>query len=266
MNKVPPGNQLRSRSYVFLDSLDKPFDTDQIGHVELMPPAADLNGDKPFDEYYASTAWRYQSLWLGGLLVWHRDGDYPYSAAGCAFLKLVVSRDGLHWKKVPYVNDAGIPEVFIPNGSEGGNSGKNDGGYMSEFSQGPLRIGDELIYYYGCSSYGKNHPRGTRITGGGIFRARLRIDGFISVDAGTITTRPLLHQGQNLYLNAIGPVSVAILDVNNQTIATTLITGDSLRHKVLFGGRSLRKLMPDGMVRIRFVVRQQGRLYSFTAR
>jgi hypothetical protein len=41
----------------------------------------------------------------------------------------------------------------------GGNAGKNDGGYLTEFSQGPLRIGDELIYYYGCSSYGKNHAQ-----------------------------------------------------------------------------------------------------------
>jgi len=41
-------------------------------------------------------------------------------------------------------NDAGEPEVFIPNGREGDNGGRNDGGYMSMFSQGPLRIGDEL--------------------------------------------------------------------------------------------------------------------------
>ena len=92
---------------------------------------------------------------------------------------------------MPFNNDAGTPEVFIPNGPEGGNHGQNDGGYMSEFSQGPLRIGDELIYYYGCSSYGKNHPRDVRISGGGIFRARLRLDGFVSIDGGTLTTRPL---------------------------------------------------------------------------
>ena len=87
-------------------------------------------------------------------------------------MKLAVSRDGLKWAKVPFPNDDGIPEVFIPNGPEGGNDGLNDGGYMTDISTGPLRIGDELMFYYGSSSYGKNHPQGIRVSGGGIFRAR----------------------------------------------------------------------------------------------
>ena len=100
--------------------------------------------------------------------MWHGGGNYPYSAAGSAFLKLALSRDGLHWNKVPFANDAGVPEVFVPNGPEGGNGGRNDGGYLTEFSQGPLRIGDELIYYYGASSYGKNNPGNLRVGGGEI--------------------------------------------------------------------------------------------------
>jgi hypothetical protein len=83
-------------------------------------------------------------------------------------------------------------EIFLPNGAERGNDGRNDGGYISEFSQGPLRVGDELIYYYSASSYGKNAPANRRLTGGGIFRARLRRDGFVSVDSGALTT-PLLE-------------------------------------------------------------------------
>ena len=126
-----------------------------------MPAMAARNGDAPADEYYASTAWRYESLWLGGLKIFHGRDSYPWSAAGCAFLKLVVSRDGLDWRKVPFTNNTGVAEVFIPNGAEGGNGGANDGGYISEFSQGPLRVGDELIYYYSASSYGKNAPSGS---------------------------------------------------------------------------------------------------------
>jgi hypothetical protein len=120
----------------------------------LIPAAAERNGDMPFDEYYSSTAWRYESLWLGGLRIWHSGGDYPYSAAGAAYLKLVSSRDGLNWQKVPFQNEDGRPEVFIPNGKEGDCGARNDGGYMSEFSNAPIRIGDELIYYYGSSSWG----------------------------------------------------------------------------------------------------------------
>lgn len=85
---VGPGNALRSRAYAFVRRLDEPLDLSEIKRVALLPPAAEVNGDQPYDEYYASTAWRYESAWLGGLKVWHRGGNYPWSAAGCAFLKL----------------------------------------------------------------------------------------------------------------------------------------------------------------------------------
>ncbi len=263
---VGPNNHLRSRAYAFFDRLDEPFDTKRIERIALLPPAAEVNGDKPHDEYYASSAWRYESLWLGGLKVWHGGGDYPYSAAGCAFMKLVVSRDGLNWKKVQFPNDDGIPEVFIPNGPEGGNNGRNDGGYMTEFSQGPLRIGDELIYYYASSSYGKNAPRPKRISGGGIFRARMRIDGFVSVDAGTLTTRTMAFEGRDLFVNAVGPVQVELLTPEGNPLGAARIEGDSLKHVVRFDGKTLREAAADGKVRLRFAVGGGGRLYSFTVK
>src|SRR4029434_2980014 len=107
-----------SRAFLFVDRLDQRIDPSRLQRVDLVPPAAAREGDLPWDEYYASTAWRYESLWLGGLRIWHGGGNYSYSSEGSAFLKLLVSRDGLHWKKVTYLNDAGIPEVFIPNGPE----------------------------------------------------------------------------------------------------------------------------------------------------
>jgi hypothetical protein len=270
---VGPENRLRARAYLFLKRMDEPVDLSRIARVELVPAAAQAQGDLPHDEYYSSTAWRYESLWLGGLRVWHGGGDYPYSAAGAAFLKLAVSRDGLHWKKVPFANDAGVPEVFLPNGPEGGADGRNDGGYMTEFSQGPLRIGDALIYYYGSSSYGKNAPKNIRVSGGGIFRARLRIDGFVSIDGGALTTKPLAFTGENLFVHGVGPITVEVLDANGKARASTVLRGDSLRHRVLFGGKSLRRMVPGGAhpqgqayARLRFAVQENGRLYSFAVR
>jgi len=261
--RVGPDNGLRSRAYIFLNRLDESIDTSRIKHVELLPPVSKTNGDTEFDEYYASSVWRYGSLWLGGLQIWHKGGNYPYSAAGCAFLKLLVSRDGLHWKKVPFSNDCGIPEVFIPNGCEGGNNGRNDGGYMSEFSQGPLRIGDELIYYYGCTSYGKNHPPGVRVTGGGIFRARLRVDGFVSIDGGELITRPLKFKGRELFVNGTGPIAIHVLDKDGKVSGKTVVQGNSLRKKVKFNGQSLQQLVPRGIARLKFAVERGGKLYSF---
>lgn len=263
---IGPKNYLRSRAFLFLDDPARPIDVGRLDHVELVPAAKQANGDQPHDEYYGSVAWRYGPLWLGELKVWHGGGDYPYSAAGAAFSKLAVSRDGLHWHKVPFENEQGQAEVFIPNGREGGNDGRNDGGYMTMFSQGPLRLGDELVLYYGCSSWGKNHRPGKRVTGGGIFRARLRPDGFVSCDAGTVTTRPITFDGGTaLTINAIGPVSVQVLDQGGAVLGNDTIRGDSLRHEVRFDGRSIRELANDAPVRLRFKLGDAGaRLFSFT--
>lgn len=264
--KVGPGSNLRSRAYAYFDRLDEPFDAAQIRQVALLPPVAEVNGNQPDDEFYAATAWRYGDLWMGDLKVWHRGGDYPFSAAGCAFLKLLVSRDGLHWSKVPYDNDQGVPEVFVANGPEGGNDGLNDGGYMTAFSQGPLRIGDELVYYYSSSSWGKNHPREKLLRGGGIFRSRLRVDGFVSVDRGRLTTHPLKPTGTDLLINAVGPVRVEMVNVRGAVVGSADIKGDSLAHAVRFDDRSFRALAGDGPVQLRFTIGTNGRLYSFTMR
>ena len=60
---------------------------------------------------------------------------------------------------------------------------------MAEFSNPPLRIGDELIYYYGCSSWGKNQPRPYRVSGGGIFRRPLT-SGWIRFQSTEGRSRP----------------------------------------------------------------------------
>ncbi len=260
---LAPNYASRARAYAFLDRLDRPFDIQKLDRIQLMPAMAARNGDAPADEYYASTAWRYESLWLGGLKIFHGRDNYPWSAAGCAFLKLVVSRNGLDWRKVPFTNNAGVAEVFVPNGPEGGSESRNDGGYISEFSQGPLRVGDELIYYYSASSYGKNAPTGRRLSGGGIFRARLRRDGFVSVDGGELTTPLFEFAGRDLLLNAIGPVRVWLLDRGGKAQASASVNGDSIQHRVRFDRKSLRESAPGGQCRLRFEVQSPGRLYSF---
>jgi hypothetical protein len=139
---------------------------------------------------------------------------------------------------------------------------------MTEFSNPPLRIGDELIYYYGSSSWGKNHPRPFRVSGGGIFRARLRPDGFVSVDRGTLVTRRMEFEGQDLSINGVGPITVEVVAPSENrftTIAEATIRGDSLRHHVVFERRrSLRDAAPGGVAQLRFTVGEGGALYSFT--
>lgn len=258
------GSDLRSRAFIFIDELDEPLNANAISEIELTPPLQQLNGNLPFDEYYDNTAYRYGSHWLGELRIYHNRMDYPWSSAGCTFLKFMSSQDGLHWNRVPFLNDAGHPEVFLANGLEGGNGGKNDGGYMTCFHQAPLQIGDELIYYYGASSYGKNAGPDKRVTGGGIFRARLRLDGFVSVDAGQLTTPPLQFEGETLYVNSAGPVTVEALDENDNSLGSSRLSGDDVRHQVVFDGQSLAEITKtQNTVRLRFTVEPGAALYAF---
>ena len=251
----PTGNLFRSRAYAFIESPDRVYDPNAIDAIDLVPAGALVNGDVAEDEYYGSSAWRYGSHWLGGLKVFHLEGDQPWSAAGCAFLKFAYSRDGLDWTKAPYENEAGQPEIWLANGPEGGNSGRNDGGYMTEFSQGPLRVNDDLIYYYAASSFGKNAGKNKRITGGGIFRARMRVDGFVSIDSGTLTTRLLEAPLTPLHVNAVGPIEVQVLSTEGAVVEKLELRGDSLRHPVP---------VPAGPFRLKFALNEGARLYSLT--
>lgn len=256
----------RARAYHEITALDQPvtFVTSRL--VRLEPFRSHENGDLPDDEYYFSDSWRYGSMWLGALKIHHENADYPWSKAGCCFLKLVYSHDGLNWTKVPYTNDDGLAEVFLPNGPEGGNKGRNDGGYMTTFQNGPLRIGDELIYYYASSSFGKNHPAPTMLQGGGIFRSRLRVDGFVSVDSGTLVTVPLTTAGRDLFLNHVGEVSVLLRDKNDRVLATARVTGDSLRGRVAFGAGQLGDMVKQDAFKLEFSVPRGSELYSFQFR
>src|SRR5262245_11490003 len=86
---IGPGNRQRSRAFAHVDALDVPVDLAAIRRVDLVPPAAEVDGNGPHDEFYSSSAWRVGPLWLGGLKVWHGGGDHPWSAQGCAYLKLI---------------------------------------------------------------------------------------------------------------------------------------------------------------------------------
>ncbi len=130
--------------------------------------------------------------------------------------QLALSRDGLTWWR------AGDRQTFMPLGSEG----SWDRFSVAPNNSPPIRRGEELwIYYHGGSErhragptpahrrrepwLGPGHPEDPPLPPGvphsGIGLARLRVDGFVSIDAGPrpgrILTRPLLFQGQELHAN-----------------------------------------------------------------
>jgi hypothetical protein len=101
------------------------------------------------------------------------------------------------------------------------------------------------------------------VCGGGVFRARLRPDGFVSVDAGTLTTKPLAFDGSTLVVNGVGPIDVEAISSAGQTLGKGAAKGDSLEHQITFDGKSIRDINRQGAVQLRFNVGESGKLYSF---
>ncbi len=106
--------------------------------------------------------------------------------------------------------------------------------------------------------------------------ATLRLDGWVSVDAdkkeGTLTTKPLVFEGDQLIINAQAPqgvVAVEILDQSGRPWSgfsrseCDVFSDDAIRHTVTWNGRAGLPLRGDVPIRFRFYLRD-AKLFSFT--
>jgi len=195
-----------------------------------------------------------------------RAMKYPWAAdAHVAFIwrlrsgdetrrvELGVSRDGLNWR---FYTDQGW--YFEPYGS-----------YKEVLSlYGLVRRGDQIWQYteYGLGEHGEG--------GGNYKRAVQRLDGFVSLDAGSSTgtavTRPLIYDGNRIEVNAdvSGSLKVALLNQSGVAIPgfdisdCDAVVGDSTGHIVTWGGKSGITSYAGSVVRIKFEM-QNTKLYAF---
>ena len=206
--------------------------------------------------------------------------------------ELLISRDGDDWTRV-----APHWEFMRP-----GLWGTWDGSLVGLAK--PIVLDDEiLIYYTGSNLPGgvahENHPQhglvhkvvdGQRL-GFAIGVARMRRDGFASMEGyeptGTLTTRPLVFDGDSLVINARAPdrpfgadstpatpfgrLRVELLDAAGEPLTGfsaddfDVFTGDDVRHVATWrGGDGLRSLGRQP-VRLRFHLTNAA-LYSFRFR
>lgn len=162
-------------------------------------------------------------------------------------IHLAVSRDGIHWR----FPDPRIPFIAL------GATGEFDCGSLY-LGQGIIHVRDELWHYYSGSPLRHEQaklelmiqPANRRLYS----RARLRLDGYVSVQAGEhvgiLTTPPLQIQGRRLELNVAvqpgGRLGVGILDAAGNPIPglspddCVPVTGDHIRQRVRW--RSKAKL------------------------
>lgn len=145
-------------------------------------------------QIYAHVGFVSESMWIGLIQAMR------YQATGWkqTDLQLSYSRDGRHWLR-PRER-----RPFLPLGD--GESGESD--YHVSSYTAPVPVGDELYIYYTST---RNPERVTQDPHAPwppqqVGLARLRRDGFASLDAGEkpgrILTRPLTFAGKTLFVNA----------------------------------------------------------------
>jgi len=210
----------------------------------------------------------------------HDKGD------GVSEIQMAVSRDLHHWER-PFRTP------IIPRGEVGKDyqSSDWDSGWFN--NEGPaVERGDEIWVYYNARNTPHDHPvgfatsqfsaqeraearkhLGTKfLSGTGI--AVWKRDRFVSVDAptkgGTLTTVPVVYQGNRLELNAAtrldGQVVVELVDKAGKILGRSKpVSGDSLRHRVQWETPLDLVRLAGAPVTIRFRMKS-AELYAFAFR
>ena len=202
--------------------------------------------------------------------------------------ELATSRDGLTWSRVHQ------GETFLPCGGHG-----EWDRFNNSISGNPVRVGNELWFYYGGRTYRhsgyRGQDRGTeeaqslRARVGGTAKdidqpaafsgmrsaiglAKLRLDGYVSLsasyDGGTVTTVPVVPGGTTLHLNAAarwGRITVEVLDSQGNPLAGAVslpVTSDGTDLTVRWPAATTNPLAVQRPVQLRFTL-HNARLYSY---
>lgn len=219
-------------------------------------------GQKPLDHLYTNAAAPYERargiyLMFPKRFVPERRFDSSWPLQGQSDIVFASSRDGLHW-------DRSFLEAFVRPGLDSRNWHER----AIAMGQGIVQTGpDELSMYY----FENAKTDSCRIR-----RCTVRPDGFVSVNAkyggGELTTRPLVFEGKNLYLNystsAVGFIRVEVQDNTGHPLAayderaSTEIFGDELDRRVSWTSGAQVGVLQGKPVRLRFVMKDAD-LFSF---
>ncbi len=220
--------------------------------------AAPDDADADRDEFYGMIQFPWSGLHLGFLEVFH----VPIRKLNC---QLAYSRDGYDWHR------ACDRQTFL----DWGPPGAWDQAWVAPSHNPPIRVGNRLyIFYQGRQTlHWAEEPFGHI---GGIGLCFLRPDGFVSLDAqnseGSVTTTPLLLQGETLHVNALarpGTVTAEILNAEGEPIegfsradCVPLKMADMIDREITWKGTAAIDALAGRTVRLRFYV-QAAKLYSF---
>ena len=224
--------------------------------------------DPPGMEFYGMPVFKYEGLYLGMAWAYHTPPEEPPTRMqGTIDVQLASSRDGIDWQRTC------DRATFIPLGPRG----SIDQAQICTAKE-PVRVDDELWIYHGAVSTYHGAPEAfghSAALSGHIFLSKLRLDGFVSQDAGagggTLLTKPFTCPGGRLSINAAargGSVAVAVLDPGGTQVPgysaqdCAVFDGDSVRHHVTWRDAAALDALAGQPIRLKFYLRT-AKLYSF---
>lgn len=205
--------------------------------------------DTPELQFYSMSLIKRGDLYIGHV----RCLDDQAEADGTGWMELATSRDLYHWTR--------HRDVFFDRNRK---PGQWDSAIC--WHARPIIVGDEMWFYF--SGLGGGHKSGERHIG----LARMRLDGYVSRDAGAsggvLRTRLLIPNGQGLTVNAVvkGQMLVRVLDKAGKPLPgfdwtdCRPIKGDSTAHTVNWKGSFAA--LRGRPVRLEFRLRD-AQLYGF---
>ncbi|SVA68091.1 uncharacterized protein METZ01_LOCUS120945, partial [marine metagenome] len=236
----------------------------------LSPPHIDEETDF-IAQLYQMPVMSYEGQYIGFPLLFNPAGlDLPQmNNVGINQTEIAISRDLYHWERV------GNREIFL--GIEPWD-GINYGTCQVSVCGSPIVRDDEIWIFYGAcrfrgvpDSYPSEYAEYFNDMGA-LELAKLRLDGFVSMDAsstGSIVTKPMELNGQEIFINAEAPdgeIRVAVVDPETMMPLTGYTTsncypvrGDQISGKVSWPAGPLSVERP---VKLLFEL-SNARLYSF---
>jgi hypothetical protein len=248
-------------------------DAGSLARLERVRPVLDVP-DSPAlmrTEFYGIGAYQHESCALAFPWIFTINNNARYGNHEGPFeLQLGVSRDLKNWER-PFR----VP--CLPYGE----LGEWDRGIVVTPAEA-IRVGDEILLYYGGANYTHGTPalyraegteRGTRYAGS-IGLAKWKLDRFVSADAskggGVLRTVPIVFSGAELLINAAvkrdGQITVRPLTADGQSLpgygASLPFRADGLRETIRWPNGTTIAPLKGRAISLEFSLRS-AELYSF---
>ncbi len=240
----------------------------------LAPPLVDATDY--IAQVYQMAVMPYQGLYVGFPVIFNPAGAIAPPHGNFTALnqvELTVSHDRYHWARVAE------RALFLPVDV----ADDAHYGWAQKLLCGTPHVHEdrEIWLYYNALRFRgpqylydeKGVPSHFHDDASALVLAKLRLDGFVSLDAiepGTLTTKPFLSQGGTIYVNANAPageIRAEVLDASTQQPRpgyslneTTPLQGDHLRGQLAWAGQAA--LPVEGAVCVRFHLRN-AQLFAF---